>query len=231
MDEFKPSVRSGLVNLIFSTYENDPRAVCDALVEMGILKAGADRIRYVHCIGRAFFWCNYVCLCSFSGRNRAAMITPLFCPVRAAAKIQPPKICRARGNESYDFATPRNAVIVDTAHIFFLRRAQYMSTLPLPTQRGSLDGRGCTSVSDVSRSCKLITVLAQQHSISNTRHAYTRACSNIKASTVSLFIGCCDTCSSYSVEKIARSFLTEFTNTLNQGQDGQWTSELSKVGT
>lgn len=45
MDEFKPSVRSGLVNLIFSTYENDPRAVCDALVEMGILKAGADRIR------------------------------------------------------------------------------------------------------------------------------------------------------------------------------------------
>ncbi|CAM9429694.1 unnamed protein product [Hapterophycus canaliculatus] len=46
MDEFKPNVRSGLVNLIFSTYENDPRAVCDALVEMGILKAGADRIRY-----------------------------------------------------------------------------------------------------------------------------------------------------------------------------------------
>lgn len=45
MDEFKPMVRSGLVNLIFSTYENDPRAVCDALVEMGILKAGADRIR------------------------------------------------------------------------------------------------------------------------------------------------------------------------------------------
>lgn len=45
MDEFKPNVRSGLVNLIFSTYENDPRAVCDALVEMGILKAGADRIR------------------------------------------------------------------------------------------------------------------------------------------------------------------------------------------
>ena len=45
MDEFKPMVRSGLVNLIFSTYENDPRAVCDALVEMGILKASADRIR------------------------------------------------------------------------------------------------------------------------------------------------------------------------------------------
>lgn len=45
MDEFTPGVRSGFVNLIFSTYENDPRACCDALVEMGILKAGADRIR------------------------------------------------------------------------------------------------------------------------------------------------------------------------------------------
>lgn len=47
MDEFAPSVRSGLVNLIFSTYDNDPRAVCDALVEMGILRATADRIRWV----------------------------------------------------------------------------------------------------------------------------------------------------------------------------------------
>lgn len=47
MDEFQPSVRSGLVNLIFSTYENDPRAVCDALVEMGILRENADRIRWV----------------------------------------------------------------------------------------------------------------------------------------------------------------------------------------
>ncbi|CAM9781939.1 unnamed protein product, partial [Choristocarpus tenellus] len=45
MDEFRPNVKSGLVNLIFSTYENDARACCDALVEMGILKAGADRIR------------------------------------------------------------------------------------------------------------------------------------------------------------------------------------------
>eukprot|EP00752_Nemacystus_decipiens_P004195 g3834.t1 len=53
MDEFKPNVRSGLVNLIFSTYENDPRAVCDALVEMGILKAGADRIS-VEKIARSF---------------------------------------------------------------------------------------------------------------------------------------------------------------------------------
>eukprot|EP00904_Undaria_pinnatifida_P014246 jgi/Undpi1/9952/HiC_scaffold_28.g12406.m1 len=53
MDEFKPSVRSGLVNLIFATYENDPRAVCDALVEMGILKASADRIS-VEKIARSF---------------------------------------------------------------------------------------------------------------------------------------------------------------------------------
>ena len=47
MDELRPSVRSGLVNLIFSTYENEPRAVCDALVEMGVLRAGTDRIRSV----------------------------------------------------------------------------------------------------------------------------------------------------------------------------------------
>ncbi|CAM9404672.1 unnamed protein product [Scytosiphon promiscuus] len=53
MDEFKPNVRSGLVNLIFSTYENDPRAVCDALEEMGILKAGSDRIS-VEKIARSF---------------------------------------------------------------------------------------------------------------------------------------------------------------------------------
>lgn len=32
-----------------------------------------------------------------------------------------------------------------------------------------------------------------------------------------------------SVEKIARSFLGEFTNTLQKGQDGKWTSELTKV--
>ena len=32
-----------------------------------------------------------------------------------------------------------------------------------------------------------------------------------------------------SVEKIARSFLSEFTDTLNKGQDAKWTGELSKV--
>lgn len=78
MDEFKPSVRSGLVNLIFSTYENDPRAVCNALVEMGILRANADRIRYIwfllfyaECFVFFFVFfcmCLYfgVCVCSFS---------------------------------------------------------------------------------------------------------------------------------------------------------------------
>lgn len=55
MDEFKPSVRSGLVNLIFSTYENDPRACCNALVEMGILKASADRIRWERLFFSSFF--------------------------------------------------------------------------------------------------------------------------------------------------------------------------------
>jgi predicted unusual protein kinase regulating ubiquinone biosynthesis (AarF/ABC1/UbiB family) len=38
MDGFSPEVRAGLVNLIFSTYENDARACCDALEQMGILK-------------------------------------------------------------------------------------------------------------------------------------------------------------------------------------------------
>lgn len=33
-----------------------------------------------------------------------------------------------------------------------------------------------------------------------------------------------------SVERVARSFLSEFTGTLAQGKDAKWTSELSKVG-
>jgi hypothetical protein len=41
MDGFSPEVRAGLVNLIFSTYENDARACCDALEQMGILKVYA----------------------------------------------------------------------------------------------------------------------------------------------------------------------------------------------
>lgn len=44
MDELKPEVRSGLVNLIFGVYENDTKDVCDSLESIGILKKGVDRI-------------------------------------------------------------------------------------------------------------------------------------------------------------------------------------------
>jgi len=44
MDEFKPNVKSGLVNLIFGIYENDAVETCDALEEMGILREGSDRV-------------------------------------------------------------------------------------------------------------------------------------------------------------------------------------------
>ena len=48
---------------------------------------------------------------------------------------------------------------------------------------------------------------------------------------LSFFVTCYPSDRLLSVEKIARSFLGEFTNTLNRGQDGKWTSELSKVHT
>ena len=44
MDELKPGVRSGLVNLIFSIFENEPRECCNALEEMGVLRRGVDRV-------------------------------------------------------------------------------------------------------------------------------------------------------------------------------------------
>merc|ERR1711968_66962 len=44
MDELKPEVRKGLVDLIFGVYENEPKAVCDAAEEIGILKKNVDRI-------------------------------------------------------------------------------------------------------------------------------------------------------------------------------------------
>lgn len=44
MDELKPEVRKGLVDLIFGVYENEPKLVCDAAEEIGILKKGVDRI-------------------------------------------------------------------------------------------------------------------------------------------------------------------------------------------
>ncbi|CAM9790093.1 unnamed protein product [Chrysoparadoxa australica] len=53
MDSFRPNVRSGLVNLIFAIYENEPVLCCDALEEMGILQPGADRIS-VERVARSF---------------------------------------------------------------------------------------------------------------------------------------------------------------------------------
>ena len=44
MDELKQEVRSGLVNLIFGVYENEPKEVCNSLEEIGVLKKGVDRI-------------------------------------------------------------------------------------------------------------------------------------------------------------------------------------------
>jgi predicted unusual protein kinase regulating ubiquinone biosynthesis (AarF/ABC1/UbiB family) len=44
MDELTPSVKLGLVNLIFGIYENDVKEVCNALEEIGILRKGVDRV-------------------------------------------------------------------------------------------------------------------------------------------------------------------------------------------
>ena len=44
MDELRPEVRKGLVDLIFGVYENEPKTVCDAAEEIGILKKNVDRI-------------------------------------------------------------------------------------------------------------------------------------------------------------------------------------------
>eukprot|EP00607_Mallomonas_marina_P009763 CAMPEP_0182420818 /NCGR_PEP_ID=MMETSP1167-20130531/5908_1 /TAXON_ID=2988 /ORGANISM="Mallomonas Sp, Strain CCMP3275" /LENGTH=601 /DNA_ID=CAMNT_0024597301 /DNA_START=326 /DNA_END=2131 /DNA_ORIENTATION=+ len=43
MDELKTEVKTGLVNLIFGIYENDPKEVCNALEEIEVLKKGVDR--------------------------------------------------------------------------------------------------------------------------------------------------------------------------------------------
>ena len=53
MDELKPEVKSGLVNLIFSIYENDPKEACDSLEEIGCLKTGVDRVS-IEKIARVF---------------------------------------------------------------------------------------------------------------------------------------------------------------------------------
>uniref|UniRef100_A0A7S0XEN1 ABC1 atypical kinase-like domain-containing protein n=1 Tax=Chromulina nebulosa TaxID=96789 RepID=A0A7S0XEN1_9STRA len=44
MDELKLNVREGLVNLIFSVYENEPREACNALEQIDVLKKGVDRV-------------------------------------------------------------------------------------------------------------------------------------------------------------------------------------------
>ena len=43
MDELKPQVKKGLVNLIFGVYENETKEVCDALEEIEVLNRGVDR--------------------------------------------------------------------------------------------------------------------------------------------------------------------------------------------
>jgi len=44
MDELKPQVKKGLVDLIFGIYENDPKEVCNALEKVEVLRPGVDRI-------------------------------------------------------------------------------------------------------------------------------------------------------------------------------------------
>lgn len=44
MDELQVNVKKGLVDVIFSVYDNDPKGVCDGLETMNILRRGVDRI-------------------------------------------------------------------------------------------------------------------------------------------------------------------------------------------
>ena len=44
MDELTEDVRSGLVDLIFAVYENEPKEACNALESIGVLKRGVDRV-------------------------------------------------------------------------------------------------------------------------------------------------------------------------------------------
>jgi predicted unusual protein kinase regulating ubiquinone biosynthesis (AarF/ABC1/UbiB family) len=44
MDELKPEVKKGLVDLIFSIFENDYKEACNSLEEIGCLKKGVDRV-------------------------------------------------------------------------------------------------------------------------------------------------------------------------------------------
>lgn len=53
MDELKPQVKNGLVDLIFGIYENEPKEVCDALETIEVLKPNVDRLS-VEKIARVF---------------------------------------------------------------------------------------------------------------------------------------------------------------------------------
>lgn len=53
MDELQPNVKSGLVNLIFSVFENDAKGACNALEEIQILRKNVDRIS-IEKIARVF---------------------------------------------------------------------------------------------------------------------------------------------------------------------------------
>ena len=44
MDELKPQVKGGLVDLIFGVYENDVKEVCDALEKIEVLRKNVDRL-------------------------------------------------------------------------------------------------------------------------------------------------------------------------------------------
>lgn len=44
MDELKPNVKAGLVNLIFGIYGNDPIEVCDSLEQIEVLRKSVDRV-------------------------------------------------------------------------------------------------------------------------------------------------------------------------------------------
>lgn len=53
MSGFQPNIKRGLVDVIFGIYEGNERDICDAMVQMGVLKKGADRLT-VEKVGRYF---------------------------------------------------------------------------------------------------------------------------------------------------------------------------------
>lgn len=53
MSQFSPTIKKGLVEVIFGIYEGRAKAICDAMVDMGVLSSAADRIT-VEKVGRYF---------------------------------------------------------------------------------------------------------------------------------------------------------------------------------